>query len=206
MSRLKNSKTEENKDIAGSDGNIRRERSENPLVFMDFVAGGRELGRINIELRADIVPIGSENFRQLCTGERGMSKKTGVRLHYRGNKLHRIVRDKYIVGGDLARGDGMHSECAFGTATGKFPDENYLLRHTGPGVVGLVNLGPNSNGSQFYVTTSETNWLDEKCQIIGAVTDQSSLDTLSLVERLGTEWGAPKRQVLISDCGQSNQK
>jgi len=127
-------------------------------------------------------------------------------MHFRGNKFHRIVRDKYIVGGDLARGDGMHSECSFGTSSGKFPDENFLLRHTGPGVVGLVNCGQNSNGSQFYITTSETAWLDEKCVGVGAVTDQASLDTLSLVERLGTEWGAPKRPVLISDCGQSNSK
>ena len=110
------------------------------------------------------------------------------------------------MGGDLSRGDGTHSECAFGTPTGKFPDENFLLRHTGPGVVGMFNLGPNTNGSQFYITTAETDWLDEKSVVVGAVVDQASLDTLFLLEKLGTDWGATKRKVFISNSGQTNRK
>jgi len=173
---------------------------------MEFVAGGRELGKVTIELRADIVPVASENFRQLCTGERGKSRKTGVKLKYQGTTLHRCVAEKYIIGGDLNRGDGNHSECALGTASGKFPDENFLLRHTGPGVVGMVNLGPNTNGSQFYITTAETEWLNEKSVVIGAVVDQESLDTLFLLERLGTDWGALKRPIFISNAGQQDRK
>ena len=189
--------------LLAHNSDFRRKREENPFVFMEFVAGGRELGKVAIELRADIVPIASENFRQLCTGERDKSRKTGVKLHYKGSILHRVVADKYIVGGDLNRGDGMHSECSFGTPTGKFPDENFLMRHTGPGVVGMMNLGPNSNGSQFYITTAETSWMDEKYVVVGAVTDQASLDTLFLLERLGTDWGATKRQIYISNSGQT---
>ena len=169
-------KAQEEEDEAGGVGQtpeLRRKREENPFVYLEFVAGGRELGKVEIELRADIVPIASENFRQLCTGERGKSRKTGTKLHYKGTTLHRVVADKYIVGGDMNRGDGTHSECSFGTPTGKFPDENFLLRHTGPGVVGMMNLGPNSNGSQFYITTAETDWMDEKYVVIGAVTDQA---------------------------------
>jgi peptidylprolyl isomerase len=181
---------------------LRRDRSENPIVFLEFIAAGRDLGRITLELRADIVPVCAENFRQLCTGERGKSKKSGVNLHYKGTRLHRITADKYIVGGDLNRGDGTCSECAFGTPTGKFSDENFILRHTGPGVLGMVNLGPDSNGSQFYITTSETHWLDGKSVVVGSVIDQASLDCLFLLERLGTDWGATKRQVLCCNSGQ----
>ncbi|GMI42039.1 hypothetical protein TeGR_g9893 [Tetraparma gracilis] len=181
---------------------LRRKREENPVVFLEFMAGGRDLGKVTIELRADIVPIAAENFRQLCTGERGKSKKSGAQMCYKGTRLHRITQDKYIVGGDLHRGDGTHSECALGTPTGKFADENFILRHTGPGVIGMVNLGPNSNGSQFYITTSETSWLDGKSVVFGSVIDQASLDTLFLVERLGTDWGATKRQVFCCNSGQ----
>ena len=175
-------------------------------MFLEFVAGGQEIGRVTVELRADVVPVACENFRQLCTGERGKSRKTGVKLQYQGTKLHRVVADKYIVGGDLNRGDGNHSECALGTATGKFPDENFLLRHTGPGILGMVNLGPNTNGSQFYITTAETEWMDEKNVVIGGVVDQASLDTLFLLERLGTDWGAFKRTIFISNAGQQDRK
>jgi len=186
----------------GTEPLIRRKREENPVVFMEFTAAGHDLGRVNIELRADIVPKAAENFRQLCTGERGKSEKTGVSLEYKGTKLHRITADKYIVGGDLNRGDGTHSECAFGTPNGKFEDENFILQHTGPGVVGMVNLGPNSNGSQFYITTAETNWLDDKAVVVGSVIDKESIDCLLLLERLGTDWGATKRHVYVSNSGQ----
>lgn len=191
--------------LLANNSDFRRKREENPFVFLEFVAGGRELGKVTIELRADIVPIASENFRQLCTGERGKSRKTGVKLHYKGSTLHRVVADKYLVGGDMNRGDGTHSECSFGTPTGKFPDENFLLRHTGPGVVGMYNLGPNSNGSHFYITTAETSWMDEKYVVVGAVTNQASLDTLFLLERLGTDWGQTKRVIYISNSGQNER-
>ena len=175
-------------------------------MFLEFVAGGQEIGRVTVELRADVVPVACENFRQLCTGERGKSRKTGVKLQYQGTKLPRVGAHPESGGGDLNRGDGNHSECALGTATGKFPDENFLLRHTGPGILGMVNLGPNTNGSQFYITTAETEWMDEKNVVIGGVVDQASLDTLFLLERLGTDWGALKRTIFISNAGQQDRK
>ena len=128
--------------------------------------------------------------------------KTGATLHYKGSAVHRIKSDKYVIGGDLKRGDGTHSECAFGTGTGKFPDENHILRHTGPGVLGMVNVGTDTNGSQFYLTTAETGWMDGKSVVVGAVVDRESLECLFTVERLGTEWGGTKRKVFCSDSGQ----
>ncbi|KAK3714730.1 Peptidyl-prolyl cis-trans isomerase H [Vermiconidia calcicola] len=121
----------------------------NPIVFFDITLGGEPLGRVKIELFADVVPRTAENFRQFCTGE--TKNNLGRPQGYKGSKFHRVIKDFMIQGGDFLNGDGSGSISIYGTKT--FADENFNLKHDTPGLLSMANAGPNGNGSQFFVTT-----------------------------------------------------
>ena len=121
----------------------------NPRVFFDLNVGGRRLGRLVMELFADVVPRTAENFRCLCTGERGVGQKTGKALHFRGTIFHRVIKGFMAQGGDFQSGNGTGGESVYG---GKFEDENFVMMHNGPGVLSMANAGKNTNGSQFFIT------------------------------------------------------
>ena len=174
------------------------ERRFNPIVYLDIGLEDEFLGRLTIELRADLVMMTCENFRLLCTGERG--QHDGVRLHYKNTKFHRIVRNSHIQGGDLRDGTG---ETSIGALGGIFPDENFILRHTGPGVLSMGNKGVDSNGSAFFITFAANPKLDDKHVVFGALANDDSLAVLYAIERLGSDSGRPSRGVpVIKDCGQ----
>ena len=158
-------------------------------IFLDVEAEDESLGRIVIELRTDIVPKTSENFRVLCTGEKGFG--------FKGSTFHRIIPDFMLQGGDFTNHDGTGGRSIYGS---KFGDENFTLSHTKPGIVSMANAGPNTNGSQFFITTTETAWLDGKHVVFGAVTD--GMDVVKRIETLGSPSGQPSKQVYIQDCGQ----
>jgi peptidylprolyl isomerase len=170
--------------------------SINPKVFFDITIGGTPAGRIVMELRADVAPKTAENFRALCTGEKGMGT-SGKPLHFKGSSFHRIIPEFMCQGGDFTRGNGTGGESIYGA---KFADENFTLKHTGPGLLSMANAGPNTNGSQFFLTTVATPWLDGKHVVFGSVVE--GMDVVETMEQVGSRSGQTSQPVVIADCGE----
>eukprot|EP00604_Paraphysomonas_vestita_P001948 CAMPEP_0174821412 /NCGR_PEP_ID=MMETSP1107-20130205/7721_1 /TAXON_ID=36770 /ORGANISM="Paraphysomonas vestita, Strain GFlagA" /LENGTH=172 /DNA_ID=CAMNT_0016038397 /DNA_START=47 /DNA_END=565 /DNA_ORIENTATION=+ len=168
----------------------------NPFVFFDVEIGQRPAGRIVIELFADRTPITAENFRALCTGEKGIGQ-SGKPLHYKGSPFHRVISGFMAQGGDFTLGNGRGGESIYG---GKFKDENFSIRHTQRGDLSMANAGPNTNGSQFFITFIQTSWLDGKHCVFGRVTE--GFEVLDALERIGSQSGATSEPAFIADCGQ----
>ncbi|KAM1650835.1 hypothetical protein FF1_003475 [Malus domestica] len=166
-------------------------------VFLDIDIDGQHLGRIVIGLYGEVVPKTVENFRALCTGEKGKGVK-GKLLHYKGIPFHRIVSGFMIQGGDIVSRDGKGYESIYG---GTFPDENFRVKHSHAGVVSMVNSGPDSNGSQFFITTIKASWLDGEHVVFGKVIQ--GMDMVYTIEGgAGTYSGKPRKKVVIAESGE----
>eukprot|EP01025_Chloroclados_australasicus_P059931 TRINITY_DN761_c0_g1_i1.p1 TRINITY_DN761_c0_g1~~TRINITY_DN761_c0_g1_i1.p1 ORF type:complete len:200 (-),score=0.58 TRINITY_DN761_c0_g1_i1:286-885(-) len=171
----------------------------NPKVFFDCTIGGQPAGRIEFELYANEVPKTAENFRALCTGEKGTGR-SGKPLHYKGCGFHRVIPDFMLQGGDFTRGNGTGGESIYGE---KFADEAFISKHTQPFLLSMANAGPNTNGSQFFITTVPCPWLDGKHVVFGKVT--SGTDVVKKIESYGSGSGAVSKPVVVADCGQLSQ-
>ena len=164
-------------------------------VFFDITIGGQAAGRITMALTAN-TPKTTENFRALCTGEKGVGK-SGKPLHFKGCVWHRIIPGFMAQGGDFTVGNGTGGESIYGA---KFPDENFINKHDGPGVLSMANAGPNTNGSQFFLCFVPTPHLDGKHTVFGRVT--AGGEVLHAMEKVGSNSGATRKPVVIADCGQ----
>ncbi|XP_018447863.1 peptidyl-prolyl cis-trans isomerase CYP21-1 isoform X3 [Raphanus sativus] len=166
-------------------------------VFFDIDVDGQRLGRIVIGLYGTLVPKTVENFRALCTGEKGKAS-SGKPLHYKGTQFHRIVSGFVVQGGDIIHGDGKGSESIYG---GTFLDENFKAKHSHAGVVAMGNTGPDSNGSQFFITTVKASWLEGEHVVFGKVIQ--GMDYVFAIEGgAGTYSGKPRKKVVIADSGE----
>merc|ERR1712037_232745 len=165
-------------------------------VYLDIKIGEEEPARVVLGLFGEDVPTTVENFVSLCKGVEGKTAQTGQPLHYKGSKLHRIIPSFMIQGGDFTRGDGTGGESIWGK---KFADESFKLKHTGAGILSMANAGPNTNGSQFFITTVKTSWLDGRHVVFGKVLD--GMDVVQRIEAVGSSSGVPQKEVLITDSG-----
>ena len=169
-----------------------------PRVFFDVEIGKKAAGRIIMELRSDVVPKTAENFRCLCTGEKGRGK-AGKNLHFLNSVFHRIIPDFMLQGGDITRGNGTGGDSIYG---GDFRDENFKLKHNKPGMLSMANAGPNTNSSQFFLTTVETPHLDGVHVVFGSVT--SGMNVVRKIEKVGSNSGKPRQRVRIVQSGELN--
>eukprot|EP00825_Cyclidium_porcatum_P020483 TRINITY_DN2318_c0_g1_i1.p1 TRINITY_DN2318_c0_g1~~TRINITY_DN2318_c0_g1_i1.p1 ORF type:complete len:195 (-),score=33.46 TRINITY_DN2318_c0_g1_i1:518-1102(-) len=166
-----------------------------PNCFFDINISGKPMGRIEFELFWDVTPKTCENFKSLCTGEKGTGK-AGKLLSYKGSMFHRIIPGFMAQGGDFTRGDGRGGESIYGN---KFEDENFKMLHDTKGLLSMANGGPNTNGSQFFITFIPCEWLDGKHVVFGKV--MKGMNLLDVIELMGSQSGKTFREVTVQDCG-----
>jgi len=167
-----------------------------PVVFMDITVGGREIGRIKMELFSDIVPRTAENFRQFCTGE---YKRDGIPIGYKGVSFHRVIKDFMVQGGDFVQNDGTGLTSIY---SGKFADENFKMKHTGPGLLSMANSGKDTNGCQFFITCAKCDYLDGKHVVFGKVIGESLLVVRKIENVPVGPNNRPKVPVVVAQCGE----
>ena len=171
-------------------------------VYFDIQIDDEDVGRMTFGLFGNTVPKTTENFRALCTGEKGIGIKE-KQLWYQGSIFHRIIPNFMIQGGDFTDNNGMGGESIYGTV---FNDENFLLKHSLPGYLSMANAGPNTQGSQFFITTVATPWLDGRHVVFGKLIDSNSMSILKKIEAVGQNDGTPSKTIKIIKSGEIKEE
>ena len=161
----------------------------NSVVFLDININNNYIGRIEIELHNDITPLTAENFRSLCVGDKGYT--------YKGCNFHRVIPNFMLQSGDITNFNGTGGMSIYGRS---FNDENFILKHAGPGILSMANSGPNTNSSQFFITTVATPWLDGGHVVFGRVIN--GLNVVKTIEAHGSQSGQTNANIVIVNCGQ----
>jgi peptidylprolyl isomerase len=186
--------------VAGIAGSVFGEKaSEGKVthkVYLEMTIGGEDAGRIVIGLFGDEVPKTAENFRSLCTGEKG-NGGSGKPLSYKGSTFHRVIPEFMLQGGDFTHGNGTGGESIYGN---EFADENFKFTHDSEGVLSMANSGPNTNGSQFFITTVATPHLNGRHVVFGRVLE--GMDVVKKIESMGTDSGRTRKAIVVRDCGE----
>ena len=160
----------------------------NPKVYFNVVIGNKPTGKMVFELFKNKVPKTAENFRALCTGEKGFG--------FENSKFHRVIPGFMAQGGDFTNFNGTGGKSIYGN---KFADENFTMKHTGRGILSMANAGPNTNGSQFFICFDKTEWLDNAHVVFGQMIEGE--EVLKQIEALGSRNGTPRQDVMIASCG-----
>lgn len=168
----------------------------NPRVYFDLTADGKPVGRVIMELYANHVPKTAENFRALSVGHKDANGRT---IGYKGSTFHRVIPNFMCQGGDFTNHNGTGGVSIYGN---KFQDENFKLKHEGPGTLSMANAGPNTNGSQFFICTAKTSWLDGKHVVFGKVVE--GYEHIQKVETYGSDSGKTRAKIVVADSGQLN--